>query len=35
MNPRRALGAVLGDHAEDMLLQFLARRLPSNDGVFA
>ncbi len=35
MNPRRAPSAVLGDHAEDMFSQCLARRLPPNDGVFA
>ncbi len=34
MNPRRAPGAVLGDHAEDMFSQCLARRLPSNYGMF-
>jgi len=34
MNARRSPSWILGDHAEDQLSQFPARRLPSNYGMF-
>src|SRR5580658_8981711 len=35
MDPRRAPSAILRHHAKDQLPQFLARRFPSNNGMFA
>jgi hypothetical protein len=35
MDPRRSPGAILGNQAKDQFTNFAARRLSSNDGVFA